>query len=198
MMYIAGTAYRSNGPKYEEFQRECDCRTRKRRRPAARRGRGRGPPYRSRRRSHSGARNCSRWSPHPRSPTPRKGSRRRLRGIAAPMPFSVEYSLSRARERARARKPQSPLSSPLAARSPLNKTRGACARTFLTEIYHSRAASILSRILRPFVVEPRVLAHLLALPHLFSFHGNSRSFVCGESVGYFACWKWCSFVRRAM
>lgn len=32
----------------------------------------------------------------------------------------------------------------------------------------------------------------------FSFHGNSHSFVWGESVEYFACWKWYSFVPRTM
>lgn len=88
------TAYHRNGSKYEEFQHGCGCRTRKLCRLAARKGRGRGPPYRSRRRSRLGVRNCSRWFLHPRLPTPRKGSRRHLRGIGASMPFSVEYSLA--------------------------------------------------------------------------------------------------------
>lgn len=93
----AGTSYRSNGPECEEFQRGCGCRTRKRRRPAARRERGRDPPCRSRRRNRSGVRNCSRWSPRPRSPAPRRGSRNRLRGIGASMPFSAP-TLSPARK----------------------------------------------------------------------------------------------------
>lgn len=166
-----GAAYHSNGPKCEEFQHGCGCRTRKRRRPAARIGRGRGPPYRSRRRNRSRARNCSRWSPHPRSPTLRKDSHRRLRGIEASMPFSVEYSL--------AREPQSP---PLRSRCPFNKTCDACAR-WSTELfswrYISRAASILPPIPHPFVVKPVSCphAHLRTAGLILSFHSNSHSFV---------------------
>lgn len=94
-IYRAGTSYRSNGPKCEEFQHGCGCRTRKRRRLAARRERDRDPPCRSRRRNRSGVRNCPRWPRRPRSPAPRGGSPRRLRGIGASMPFSDERSTAR-------------------------------------------------------------------------------------------------------
>lgn len=103
-------AYRSNGPGYEECPRESGSRTRKWCLPGARTGRDRGPPCRSRRRSRSGARNCRRFPPRPRSSFPPRGSRRLHRGIASEsMPFPREIFLEEESVPGRGRLPLYPL-----------------------------------------------------------------------------------------